>query len=64
MAHVQAHRSGGRLLLILRLLLVASMNAMASWARTLALGVVLTLTAVLLYWGAACDWLIPRNILG
>ena len=40
------------------------MNAIARWARTLTLGVVLTLAAVLLYWGAACDWLIPRNILG
>gem|GEM_PF-5241708 len=36
----------------------------AAMARTWAVGMVLTASAVLLYLGAACDWLIPRQILG
>jgi hypothetical protein len=67
----QDHLDDSRLLLLLRLLLVAAMKTFedgrqtsAVMARKWAVGMVLTASAVLLYLGAACDWLIPRQILG
>jgi hypothetical protein len=39
-------------------------HASVEKARAWTVGMVLTAAAVLLYLGAACNWLIPRQILG
>ena len=69
--NAQDHLDDSGLLFLLRFLLVATVKDLkdgrrmsAEKARTWAVGMVLTASAVLLYLGAACDWLIPRQILG
>jgi hypothetical protein len=41
-----------------------SIGARATRSRSSLTAVALAIFAVLLYWGAAMDWLSPRNILG